>query len=60
MKTATIIIHHVFGTKGTSYAEVQYRGKRRWAHMANISINDMLSQAKDWAKNEGFTHFKIV
>lgn len=59
-KTATILIHHVFGTKSTIFVSVSYRGYQLWHSMQNESISTMLKLARDWATNEGFTHVKIV
>lgn len=59
MKTATILIHHVFGTKSTVYAGVSYRGKRLKHWMENEPVNVMLQKAKDYAFSNGFTHIRI-
>lgn len=59
MKTATILIHHVFGTKSTVYAGVSYRGKRLWYKMENEPVNVMLQKAKDYAFSNSFTHVKV-
>lgn len=59
MKTATIQIHHVFGTKSTVFAGVFYRGKRLWHKMENESAQAMLEKAKQYAFSNGFSHVRV-
>lgn len=59
MKTCTILIHHVFGTKGTVFVSVSYRNKQLWKNMENNTPQAMLEKAKQWAFSNGFTHVKI-
>lgn len=58
-KTATIKIHHVFGTRSTIYSGVYYRAKHLFYKMENENINVMLEKAKTWAFSNGFTHIRI-
>lgn len=61
MKTASIIVHEVFGTKGrTIYGEVRYRGKRLFYCMENNSISAIFNKMKDWAFSNGFSHVKVL
>lgn len=60
MKTATIQVHHVFGTKGTSFAGVFYRGKRLKYWMENESENVLFERAKAWAFSNGFSHIRVT
>lgn len=59
MKTATIDVCHVFGTKNTVYACVKYRGKILFKRMENESPNNILTIARDWTINNGFSHIKV-
>lgn len=59
MKTAKILVHHVFGTKGTTFAGVFYRGKRLWYRMENENAPAMLEKAKEYAFSQGFTHVRV-
>jgi hypothetical protein len=66
MKTATIRVNHIFGTKNAYCADVFYRGKllatfdRRvvldWESQAAALAN----YAKGFAVSKGFTHYKII
>jgi len=59
-KTATLLIHYVFGTnERTVFTGVYYRGVRLWYRMENETLNAMLEKAKSWAFSNGFTHVKI-
>ena len=60
MKTATINVHHVFGTRATNYVDVCYRGKVLKYWMENYCLNDLVNTAKRWSLLAGFTHVKIV
>jgi hypothetical protein len=65
MKTATIEIHHIYGTKNQYLAMVKYRNKV----LKRLDCNDVLSwdamkrglinAAKAWATVNGFSHYKI-
>lgn len=59
MKTATIEIFHIFGTKGTTGCQVKYRGKTLFSKMENLPTNTMLNIARDWSLASGFTHIKV-
>lgn len=60
MKTAQIEIGHVFGTMNTNYAEVTYRGKRKFFVMENENRQLLCAKATAWAKQNGFTHFNVA
>lgn len=57
-KTATIQVHHVFGTKSTEFVGVLYRGKRLKHWMENENVNVLFERAKSWAFSNGFTHIR--
>lgn len=59
-KTATIRVYHVFGTKGTVCADVQYRGRGLWQLAENNTPQAMLDKAREWAHANGFTHTKVT
>lgn len=59
-KTATINVHHVFGTPKTVYADVMYRGVRRWHAMQNENPQAMADKAQAWARTNGFTHVRVI
>lgn len=60
MKTATIIVHEVFGTNGrTIAANVFYRGKRLWHVMENETAQNLLNRARAWAYDNGFSHVRL-
>jgi hypothetical protein len=61
MKTAHIVIHHVFGTSWDISATISYRG--RTLHVAAPAVmprSHMLQNAKHIAKNMGFTHVRVL
>lgn len=60
MKTATINVYHVWGSKSTTAADVRYRGKLVRAYMGKESPQTLLDQAREWAYTNGFTHTKII
>ena len=60
MKTAKIEVGHVFGTRHTNYAEVTYRGKRKFFVMENENWQLLCDKATAWAKANGFTHFNVT
>lgn len=60
MKTATIRIYHVFGTKKTTAADVRYRGKLLRYYIENETPKTLLDKAREWAHAHGFTHTKII
>lgn len=61
MKTATINVYHVFGTRNTVAGRVMYRGRaKRWLVMENETPNAIAVKCVTWAKANGFTHVKII
>ena len=60
MKTATINVYHVWGSKSTTAADVRYRGKLLRAYMSRETPQALLDQARAWAHAHGFTHTKII
>jgi hypothetical protein len=59
MKTATIEVYHVHGTKGTTAARVLYRGKILWSDMRNENPQVLANAAQNWARTQGFTHWVV-
>lgn len=60
MKTATINVHHVFGTRNTVAGRVMYRGRSLWWVTANETPNTILRQCTEWARSNGFSHIKTI
>ena len=60
MKTATIEIFHVFGTKSTTGCQVKYRRRTLYTFTDNITPNAMLNHVQDWILKHGFTHMKVT
>ena len=59
MKTATINIYHVFGTRRTTSASVYYRGMRLYTITGNDTPQQYCNKAREWAHANGFTHTKV-
>lgn len=59
MKTATIEIYHVFGTKALNGADVWYRGKLQHRVADSYAPQRLLDLARMWAYENGFTHVKV-
>ena len=59
MKTAKIEIGHVFGTKGSTWYRISYRGKCLKSVVRNMSRNAALDEARAWAHANGYTHTKV-
>ena len=59
MKTATIRINHIFGTKNSFCADVSYRGRLIKSFEGNGASSELVKRAVDFAKDYGFTHHKI-
>ena len=59
-KTATIEVHHVFGTSRTTAYQVKYRGKVLKHDMQNETPQVMLDKARAWAYANGFTHVNVT
>lgn len=60
MKTATIVSYHVFGTKSTKCCDVCYRGKRVFTIAEENYESALVKKAVERAKDNGFTHYKII
>ncbi len=59
MKTATIRVNHIFGTKNEFCAEVTYF-RKELQFFLGTAPNDLLAQARKWAHANGFTHTHIT
>ncbi len=59
MKTATINIYHIYGTKNGIAADVTYRGKLLVCFDGQ-DVQSLESLARIWARNRNFTHTKVV
>lgn len=57
MKTASIRVYHIFGTKGEYCGDVFYRNKLLYT-LSGIHPGDILKVCQNWALNSGFTHVK--
>ena len=60
MKTATIRVYHVFGTKNQTSADVVYRGRVLRFFEGIDTPQKYLDMARQWAYNNGFSHTKII
>lgn len=66
MKTATIRVNHVFGTKGSYCADVFYRGKLlKTFDSSNYTgfgsqVNTLAAMAQQWAHANGFSHVAVT
>ena len=60
MKTATINIYHVFGTKNQTCADITYRGKLIKRLHGIENPNFILCNARKFAHDNGFSHTKII
>ena len=59
MKTATIRVYHVFGTKKQTSADVLYRGKVLKFFEGIDTPQKYLEMARQWSHQNGFSHTKI-
>lgn len=59
MKTATIRVNHIFGTKNEFCADVFYHGKLLYT-FDGIDPNALAKKARAWAHARGFTHTKCL
>jgi hypothetical protein len=59
MKTATIEVYHVFGTRSCKSADVLYRGKLLYRAAGLELQQKLLEQARKWAHDHGFTHVDV-
>jgi hypothetical protein len=59
MKTATIRINHIFGTKNSFCADVSYHGRLIKSFEGNGTSPELVQRAITFAKGYGFTHHKI-
>jgi hypothetical protein len=60
MKTATITIYHIFGTKAGKSADITYRGKLLYSFSGIESDQELCDKARKWAKAQNFTHTRIL
>ena len=60
MKTATINVYHVFGTKNQTSVDIRYRGKLLRYFSGIENPQTLLDKARDWAHANGFSHTKII
>ena len=60
MKTATITLYHIYGTRCGISADVTYRGKLIYSIQGNEPEQKLCDMARKWAHNAGFTHTKII
>jgi len=59
IKTATITVYHIFGTKGSYAADIFYRGKMIFT-TENNSIRECAEKANNWSFNNGFNRYKLT
>ncbi|QEP52832.1 hypothetical protein AMP1_5 [Burkholderia phage AMP1] len=59
MKTATIEVYHVFGTRSCKSADVLYRGKLLYRAAGLEQQQKLLDDARKWALDKGFTHIIV-
>ncbi|KVE35710.1 hypothetical protein [Burkholderia sp. BDU5] len=59
MRTATIEVYHVWGTKSHKSADVLYRGKLLCRRAGIESQQKLLDEARKWAHDHGFTHVVV-
>jgi hypothetical protein len=59
MKTATIDVYHVFGTRSCKSADVLYRGKLLYRAAGLELQQKLLDDARKWAHANGFTHVVV-
>lgn len=60
MKTATVEIFHVWGSKSTTGCQVKYRGKTLYTFTDNVNPDEILKHAQGWILQHGFTHCKVT
>lgn len=66
MKTATIRVNHIYGTRGDYCADIFYRGKRlatfdkRNILSWDSQAQGLLNYSRAWAQAHGFTHYKTI
>lgn len=59
MKTATIKIYHIYGTKNGIAADVTYKGKLLVCFDGH-GVQSLKSMARVWARNRSYTHTKVI
>jgi len=59
MKTATIKIYHIYGTKNGFSADVSYRGKLLVCFDGR-DVHILENMARIWARNRNYTHTKVI
>jgi hypothetical protein len=66
MKTATIRVNHIYGTKNDYCADIFYRGKllasfdRRVLDLAVSQPQGLLNWARTWAYRNGFSNVSVT
>ena len=59
MKTATVRIYHIFGTKNEFCADVMYRG-RLLRYFYGEGPQALCDKARAFAHAQGYTHTKVI
>ena len=59
MKTATIRVNHIFGTRAGLCADIIYRG-RLLKYFDGEDSKSLIEAARAWAQGQGFTHIKYI
>ena len=59
MKTATIRVNHIFGTRKGLCADISYRG-RLLKSFDGEDMKPLIETARVWSVNQGFTHIKYI
>ena len=59
MKTATIRIYHIFGTKKAVASDISYRGKRLHSFEGEV-LAELVESSRAWIQAQGFTHIKYI
>ena len=59
MKTATVRINHMFGTKNGFASDISYRDKVLKTFIQD-GTTGLAEQSQKWAINQGFSHVKII
>lgn len=59
MKTATVKIYQIYGTKSAICADVSYRSKLL-TYVENLDLEALHAIVKTWARNRKFTHVRMV
>ena len=59
MKTATIRVYEMFGTRNSFCVDAMYRGKVLFSKMQNGNPQELCDIARRWAHSNGFTHCRV-